>query len=66
MDWISGGLVVPSCCVALGCVSWAAGERGDGEQSCISGSGSSAHREYGCTELSRATHGESKGIDLLP
>lgn len=32
----------------------------------ISGSGSSAHREYGCTELSRATGGESKGADLLP
>lgn len=63
---IRGGLEVPSCCVAGGCVSWAAGERGDREQSCTSGSGSSAHPEYGCTELSRATGGESKGIGLLP
>lgn len=62
---ISGGLVVPSCCVASGCVSWAAGVRGDWDQSCISGSGSSAHWEHGCTELSRATSGESKGTGLL-
>lgn len=63
---ISGGLLVPSHSVAPGCVSWAAGECGDGEQSCTSGSGSSAHRECGCTELSRATSEQSKGTGLLP
>lgn len=42
---ISGGLVVPSCCVAGGCVSWAAERRGDWKQTRISGLGCSAHRE---------------------
>lgn len=62
----SGGLVVPSCCVARGCVSWAAGRRGDWKQTCIFGSGCSEHREYSCTELSRAPNVEFKGAVFFP
>lgn len=63
---ISGGLVVPSCCVAGGYVSWAAGRCGDWKQTCVSGSGCSAHQECTCRELSRATNVELKGADFFP
>lgn len=62
-QWWSGGafLLCGAGLCFLGCRGawgWGAGR--------ISGSGSSAHRECGCTELSRATGGESKGTDDLP
>lgn len=62
-QWWSGGAFL---LCGTGCVSWTAEECGDGQQSCTSGSGSSAHWKYGWTELSKATRGESKGISLFP
>lgn len=56
---ISGGLVEPSCCVARGYVSWAAGRREDWKQACISSSGCSGASRIG---LHRADRGCKRGI----